>query len=461
MTTEAMATRGSADAVLLSLSPAAQSLMKHLLSIEQGASPDLFEDDPYNRRLEMMCLTTRGSLYSQILETIRESLSRGHVSIVTQHDVQFIAEWIWRSNISRLSSIEILCIGNLVREPTMSLSNLSERTGVAYGRIRRAYNRLTQSGVLRKRGLLRYDAMGLERILAVLEEPAFVLQSEFIEHTLFVDGPVSLVLLVITCPMDKRSAVIDYLRALRSSASNVTMWRLAEGKTRFSPLYYRAQPLSWAPDLLHFRIALRGGDSKLVLAPDSMPMSVSPSLSTSELRVIDMMRTNFDATASQISSVSGLSRSAVFRIRRSVLTRGLLVPRITVDIPLLSERVVAMIPADRAGDVLPAWFHLPLTYASRITNIEDTSDQRAILTTALPAGAGRAVVDALRSELNLNRALSAHVVSSGSERRMPLSLLFDRKRKESAWSHGDILDVCSYAVARQEARRDTAPLDLA
>ncbi len=443
------------------LSDSALALLRTLKALEEGADLDLFQPDPYFDKLRVMVNTYRGSLHSAACQRLQRTLSLGGVSVVSSADIMSLLDSLWQDSISELSQPEIIFLRRLLEDPSSSLNEVAARETLTYGRVRRAYLRMTQSGVVRMEAMLNHAELGLERMLVILENPTLVLRSEYIEHMLFVDGPSTFAYQVVTYPMDKQDDVQQYVRHMRSTAENISMFRLSTGKPRLSDFYPRHGTASWSPDMLHFRLVLRNGGTPITIGDEPPSTVASHSFTRSELQVVDIMRRDYETRAADIAHETGLSESAVFRIRQSLRTKRVVLPRARIQIPTLSERIIVTLPSDAAGDILPAWSLLPLTYVSRITNMEAKDESRILLISALPPGAGATILNILRSETSRADDLSIHVVSAGLENRMSMGALFDRQSKKFRWGQGDFFEVQSYSVVRHEARTDTIPLDLA
>jgi hypothetical protein len=177
--------------------------------------------------------------------------------------------------------------------------------------------------------------------------------------------------------------------------------------------------------------------------------------------MIDQLRDNYMKTANEIVGSTGLSGSTAFRKRQQILNSGIILPRPRVHVPSLCERIIVILPPDLAGDVLPAWSVLPVTYVSRVSAIEDASQERVLLLAAVPRGFGRVVVGVLSSELSRVEDHTAHVVSSGSDGSISMAAMFDRRSGTWKWSQGDFFDVRPYSIVRREVDDTSLPLDLA
>jgi hypothetical protein len=120
-----------------------------------------------------------------------------------------------------------------------------------------------------------------------------------------------------------------------------------------------------------------------------------------------------------------------------------------------------MVSPNVAADIVRAWQALPVTYITKVTNIEDPARSRVLLLAALPRGAAVRLVNVLLSELSRADDYVAQIVSSGQESFVSTAAMFDRKSKSWKWSRGDFFDVRSYGVVRNEAETGTVPIDLA
>ncbi len=158
---------------------------------------------------------------------------------------------------------------------------------------------------------------------------------------------------------------------------------------------------------------------------------------------------------------TGLSSSTTFRKRSQLIKNRVVLPRARVNIPRLSDRVVCLLSPECSGDIITAWNHLPITYQSRIQNIEDPSEKKVLLVSALPAGSGRDLIDVLTDETSKIHDYSAHVVAAGSGQSTKVASMYDRRSDTWKWDVSKYFDALTYSVVRREASPRDIPLDLA
>ena len=443
------------------LSPSAKAVLEVVHEIEDGQDAKVFQDGPDTDHLRTMTKTFRGSMYSALTKRLAEVIDMGGVSIITQSDLMSLAIDLWNRNASRLSETEVAVIKGATESPGLALNELALKVGLSYPQARRAHQRLRECGIFRVLGSLNLDSMGLERVLLVMKSPQLVLSGPYIEKTLFVDGSSPTAYLVAVVAREQTANLLHLVKSLRSAAESIFVWRLSAGKLGFSDLYLNARTSSWEPDLIHFRLMLRGGGSPIVLGDSALSLQPRVSYTPADLTIIDQLRDNFMKTANEIVVSTGLSESTAFRKRQQILNSGIILPRPRVQVPTLCERVIVILPPDLAGDVLPAWSMLPVTYVSRVCSIEDASQERVLLLAAVPRGVGRVVVGVLSSELSHVEDHSAHVVSSGSEGFVSMASMFDRRSGTWKWSRGDFFDVRPYSIVRREVDDVSLPIDLA
>ncbi len=261
-------------------------------------------------------------------------------------------------------------------------------------------------------------------------------------------------------PQKSREDIFHLIRSLRGTSDNVTLWSLSKGRVHFSPLYFDRKSCSWDPDLSHFRLMLRTGGEPPVLADVDSTFKVPRQFKRSELAIIDSLRVDFEQPVKQIARHTGLSESAVFKIRQTLKTDAVIIPQVRVNIPALDGRLLAILSPNSAGDLLPAWRRLPLTYISRIDNVEDSSQSRIIVIAALPRGSCRGITNIIHSEMSKIDEYMVHEISAGNESRIPLTTIVERKNDSDTMSH-EFFDVRSYDLVRREATDSRYPLDLA
>ena len=444
-----------------SLSPSARALLDVLRQMESREQTDVFQESSDTKRLRMMVSTYRGSISSALGKRLADLIRLGGFSTITQNDLTSLVTELWQDNLSYLSRTELAVLKGYTETPGVGLSDLAMRVGLSYPQARRAYQRLHDSGVLRIRGLLNLDQFGLERVLLVFKSPTLAISGPYVEKSLFVDGPSPSAYLVAAHPIERRQELAQLVKSLRNSAESVSLWHLSTGKVVFSDTYFDFSTGSWRLDSIHFRLACRGGGEPIVLGESAAPSTAGLSPTSAELAIVDQLRMDYECTAAEVVGSTGVSESTAFRKCRELREAGAVQPRMLIDIPCLCERVVAMVSPNVAADVVRAWQALPVSYITKVTNIEDPARSRVLLLAALPRGAAVPLVSVLLSELSRADDYVAQIVSSGQESFVSTAAMFDRKSKSWKWSRGDFFDVRSYGVVRNEAETGTVPIDLA
>jgi len=444
------------------LTSSATAVLRVLQLFEERKDAEIYDDsDPDASHLRNMVRTYRGSLYSEITRRLAEVITLGGVSVVTQRDVISLVEAIWDSNISRCSPTELKVLKGVLEDSSLSLRSLSSVVGLSYAQTRRAAQRLRASEVLRIKGLLNTNLLGLERVLIILENPTLVLSGPYIHKALFVDSPSSIAFLVSTLPRERVPELLKMIKSLRGTAGSVSAWKLSAGKPRFSSVYYNSKTGEWRPNLLHFRLMLRtSGDDLTVCTRSSPPTIPSSTFTSAELKILEKIVENYEATAVEITKSIGLSESTAFRKRSQLISNRVVVPRATVTIPKLKDRAIALLSPDCAGDIMPAWSQLPLTYVSRLENLESIDEQKVLLLSALPSGSASDLIDVLYSEKSRADDFAAHLVTGGITNPIRVASMFDRREKRWKWDPS-FFDLLSYGIARKESGRNSIPLDLA
>ncbi|MCK4566725.1 MAG: hypothetical protein KAU48_05380, partial [Candidatus Thorarchaeota archaeon] len=270
----------------------------------------------------------------------------------------------------------------------------------------------------------------------------------------------SVVYIVVNIPHTKTSEMIEVVRSLRDATTNASVWRLSTGIPRFDGTYFDHKK-GWELDLLHFRLMLRKGGDTLTLSEIPAPTIAEPTKFTSaEILVIDALIKNLDGTAGDIVKTTNLSESSAFRKRFQLLKNKIILPRAHVSIPQLGNRVISLLSPEIAGDIAPAWAKLPLTYQSQIQNLEN-NEKRVLLSTALPTGSGRDMIEVMRDEISKVHRYSVHSVAAGIGATTKVSSMWDRRKKSWKWDLSRYFDAVSYGVMRKEASNSQIPLDLA
>lgn len=444
------------------MSPSAHMILRSIQKIEAGDDLTFFQGEAELEQVRMMASTFRGSLYSAMQDRLRRLFGHAGDVVVTQKDLLALIQEVWTRNVARFSDSELAVLHAVVDSPSAMLNEIAESTSLSYAQVRRAYRHLTKTQILRIEGHLNPDVMALERILIILENPTLVLCSPYVEKTLFVEGPSSFAFLVVSCPRNHLDELVTLVRSLRSTSESATLWRLSSGTLHFSDTYFDRRSGDWKIDHLHQRLLLR--DDRDPIAVGDLPESSTSIVrfTNAEAKLIDVLRSNYNASVLELVEKTGLSESTVFK-RRTALTRDypVILPRARVMIPQLSERLMVLVSPDSAPVVRHAWSLLPFTYSSRIFNVEDPSQSRIIMITALPPGSGQKMVKITRDETSALDELQVHIVSAGRDQHMSVAAMFNPQTKTWRWDQGDYLDVRGYAIVRREADSFTIPVDLA
>jgi len=442
------------------LSPSASAILKFVKTFEEGGQLEVFQGDAEFESLRTMVLSYRGALHTLLQKKLEEVVDLGGVEIITQRDVMSLIINLWKINISNLTRAELPFLESVLKNPRYSLKELSKSAGLSYAQSRRAQKRLTDSGVLRVGGMLSPSRLGLDRLLIILEDPSMVLSGPYCQKNLFIDGSPSLVFTVVNIPHTKVNEMIEVVRSLRDVTTNASVWRLSTGIPRFDGTYFNKQD-GWELDLLHFRLMLRKGGETLTMSEIPVPTAEDPVKFTSaEVSVMDALIKSLDGTAGDIVKSTNLSESSAFRKRAMLLRNGIILPRAHVSIPQLGDRVISLLSPEIAGDIAPAWSKLPLTYQSQIQNLEN-GEKRVVLSTALPTGSSRDMINIMRDEISKVHDVLLHRVAAGSGLTTKVSSMFDRRAKTWKWDTSRYFDVVSYGVMRKEASESEIPLDLA
>lgn len=442
------------------LSPSAYAILKIVKTFEEGGQLEVFQVDAEFEKLRRMVTSYRGSLHSLISRRLEEVVNLGGVSIITQRDVTSLIVNLWEKNISNLTRAELPFLESVLVNPGYSLKDLSKKSGLSYAQSRRAQKRLSDSGVLRIGGMLNPSRLSLDRVLIILENPSLVLSGPYCQKMLFIDGSPSIVYIVANIPQSKTNEMIEVVRSLRDASTNASVWRISTGIPRFDGTYFEHKK-GWELDLLHFRLMLRKGGDTLTLSEIPAPTASEPTKFTgAEILVMDALIKNLDGTAGDIVKTTNLSESSAFRKRLQLLKSKIILPRAHVSIPQLGDRVISLLSPEIAGDIAPAWAKLPLTYQSQIQNLED-NEKRVLLSTALPTGSGRDMIDVMRDEISKVHRYSVHSVAAGIGVTTKVSSMWDRRKKSWKWDLSRYFDAVSYGVMRKEASNSQIPLDLA
>ncbi len=442
------------------LSPSAQAILRFIKIYEDGGKIDVFTEDAEFTRLHQIVASYRGSLYSLLIKRLNQVLERGGVEIITQRDIMSLIIRLFEDNISFLTKNELPFLESVIESPGDSIKLLAKKRSLSYAQARRAQKRLNDTGILRIRGMLNTQSVGLDRILVVLESPSLVLSSPYCQKTLFIDGSPPLVFIVVNVPHTEREAFLNTIRSFRDGLTNATAWTLSPGHPRFSSLYFDTKK-GWNVDLLHFRLMLRKGGDPLTLADMTPSPTENFHFTYADTRVMDALLQGLDGTAADIAKSKNLSQTTAFRKRNHLLKEKVIQPRAEIKIPRLSDRVICLLSPECAGDLLTAWGNLPLSYQSRIENLEDKTEKKILLSTALPTGSGQDLIDVVTDEISKVHEYSIHRIAAGLEGNTKVSSMYDRRQNRWKWDGARYFDASSYSVARKEAKSRDIPLDLA
>ena len=443
------------------LSPSATAILRFVRTFEEGGQLQVSQTDAEFELLRAMVTSYRGSLFSLLTRRLEEVVTLGGVSIISQRDIMSLIVDLWQENISRLSRTELPFLEAAIKNPGATLNILANKAELSYAQTRRAQKRLSESKVLRTVGMLNTHKLGLERVLIIFESPSLVLSGPYVQKTLMIDGYSPLVLVVATIPHKKRAELLDTIKSFRGSTGGASVWSLSDGRPFFNGRYFSPQN-GWNLDLLHFRLMLRKGGDPLLLADVATPSPLEPNRFTyADVKIIDALVDGFDSTGNDIVSSTGLSPSTAFRKRSQLIKNRVVLPRARVNIPRLSDRVVCLLSPECSGDIIPAWNNLPITYQSRIQNIEEPSEKKVLLVSALPAGSGRNLIDVLNDETSKIHDYSAHAVAAGSGQSTKVASMYDRRSDSWKWDVSKFFDAMTYSVVRREASPTNIPLDLA
>ncbi|MHA1936975.1 MAG: hypothetical protein ACXABV_07710 [Candidatus Thorarchaeota archaeon] len=448
----------SAEVKTMNFSHDARTLIKIVCGLEEKKELNLFQHGPEIDRLIQIAESHRGSLCMALKTRLNEVEELGGVESITQKDVWSLIEEIWHRNVSIFSATEQSVLRERLFEPGVGIRELAARAELSYSQARRAVQRLRRAEVLRMEGALNASKLGLERVLVILEAPELVLSSPYITKTLFVDGSEPLVLLVATLPSERKSDLLDMIRSLRNTSTRASAWKLSAGQSRFNGKYCKPR-VGWEFDRFHWSTQIRRSDSDIIVS-DSSLAEERIHFTPADLKIIDELVVNFDATANEIVSSTGLSDSTAFRKRASLLEDRVVVPRTRVRVPHLKDRVLVLSDPECAGNILSAWRLLPVTYLTRLVNLE-TSENRVLQMAALPPGTSEGLIEALANWMSRVDDYSAYTISAGTEDAFKADAMFNRRDRAWKWNQGDFFDARSFKRTRREAEKGIIPVDLA
>ncbi|MFW9846294.1 MAG: hypothetical protein ACFFD6_06080 [Candidatus Thorarchaeota archaeon] len=440
------------------LSHSARALVKIIRELEEKREPDVFQPGPEIERLKQIVESHRGSLYTALKSRIEEVKALGGVDLITQKDAFSLIEEIWQRNVSIFSSTELAALKVSVSNPGIGIRKLAEIAGLSYSQARRAVQRLRRAEVLKMEGALNASKLGLERVLVMLESPELVLSSPYITKSLFIDGAEPLVLSIATLPAERIDDLLNMIRSLRSTSSRASAWRISAGQSRFEGMYCRPR-VGWDFDVFHYSTQVRKGDSDIIVSDKPPGGADRVHFTPADLKILDELVSNYESTANEIVNATGLSDSTAFRKRAVLLEEKVVVPRTRVRVPNLTDRVIALSDPECAGNILSAWRLLPVTYLTRLENLE-TSEKRVLQMAALPPGTSKALIGALSAWMSRVDDYTAHIISAGIEHTFSVEAMFSRREKGWKWAQGDFFDAMSYKPMRREAERGVIPVDL-
>jgi DNA-binding Lrp family transcriptional regulator len=448
----------STEVKVMNFSHDARTLINIVCGLVKKKELDLFQRGPEIDRLIQIHESHRGNLCTALKARLREVEELGGVELITQKDVWALIEEIWHRNASIFSETEQAVLRESLLGPGIGIRDLAARAKLSYSQARRAVQRLRRAEVLRMEGALNASKLGLERVLVILEAPELVLSSPYITKTLFVDGSEPLVLLVATLPSERISDLLDMIRSLRSTSARASAWKLSAGQSRFNGKYCKPR-VGWEFDKFHWSTQIRKSYSEIIVS-DSSLVEERINFTPADLKIIDELVANFDATANEIVNATGLSDSTAFRKRASLLDDKVVVPRTRVRVPFLTDRVLVLSDPECAGNILTAWKLLPVTYLTKLVNLE-TSEKRVLQMAALPPGTSEGLIDALANWMSRVDNYSAHTISAGTEDTFKADAMFYRHERAWKWNQGDFFDARSFQRSRREAEKGIIPVDLA
>jgi hypothetical protein len=443
------------------ISPSAQAILRFIRLFEIGKEIDVFQDDADFQNLHHIVKVYKGSLHDDLTSRLQEVIMLGGVEIITQRDVMSLIKELWDDNVSFLTKAETPYLEAALKNPGNSLKDLSQKAGQTYSQSRRAQKRLIDTGVLKIGGMLNTDLLGLERVLIVLENPALVLTGPYTQKHLFVDGYSPFVFTVGMVPYSQKGNLLDTIKSLRNATTNASVYSLSTGQPSFNGVY--SQPKKgWSLDLLHFRLLLRKGGDPITLADIPAPsISENAHFTYSDIRIMDALIESLDGGANDIAESTQLSLSTAFRKKSNLLSKRIILPRSHVNIPQLSDRVIVICSPEVGGNIQVGWRNLPLTYTSQIQNLEDRTDKKMLLLSALPTGSAQDLLDVLKEESSKADDLSAWKVAAGIRGSTKVSSLYDRRRNTWLFDTSQHFDAVTYSVMRKDASSNDIPIDLA
>ncbi len=445
------------------LTPDAKTTLKVVCHLEATNEYDRFQMTADLRRISKIVAEYKGNLCADLKKRLDRVYRLGGVKVISSRDVFSMIEELWERNISRFRQSELSVMRAVFEIGKMALSEIQSATGLNYSKARRAWVRLTKSGVLCRTGTLDTTRLGLERVFLILENPAFILSGPYVTSSIFVDADRSLVYQTLIIPTQFIEGLKKLVVDLRNSADNVSSWWLSRGRMHFCDKYYDMESGRWQMDLIHFRMLLRSQDEELTVGKRPISALTSPmvSLSSAKLLVMEHLLQDYDSRVQEIADATRLSKSIVFRKRNEILQEQLVIPRVSLTIPDLSEGVIILAGTTAAPTLSTALDMCPLSFGSLLENIERPGVKRVLYLAAVPSGQARRAVSILREEGSLIDNVDAHVITAGEKQTLSVSSLFDLRT--SRWKCESVFfDARTYSRVRKEViQNNRFPIDLA
>ncbi|MGV9169803.1 MAG: hypothetical protein ACOC38_07690 [Promethearchaeia archaeon] len=438
------------------LTPNAQAFIDTIQHFQYSQDSDTVRGQ--HMRLQEIVQNYRGNLHDAVINRLKEVLKPGGVQLVTERDIWSIVTEIMGENASILREPELQVLSVAVQKPSISMKQISEEiSNLSYNQVRRAMSRLRETGIYAVRGLLNASKLGLQRYLIVLESPNLIPSSPYFHKFLFT-ASAQKVFIVATIPKQKESDFLNMVRSLRTDARSVTAYKLSRGTLHFSPSYYSKDKRSWEIEPLHFGMLLRQGGQELVFGESRRNVGDNEvTLANSEPKILQVLLQYYDMAVSEISSRTGLSETTVVDTRLRLLNERVVLPRPRLRIPTLREMLIFHM-SDAAGDLLAASRYLPLTYISRIENLE-TSEQRILLLSFCKKGSTAEMKNLALRATSLVDNVVVHRLQSGISDCVSVETMYDVKKGAWAWDN-NFFDAVGYRTLRRSASPEDIPLDL-
>ncbi len=441
------------------LSPSAAALLRAIRRMEHNSGPDQWGEAAEATEIRAHLSTFRGCLHDAVMERIGSVVGHGGVATITQQDVMAIVRAVWQEDAGRLSENDLQVLRAAVRAPGESVDQTARDAGLSYSKTRRSLNRLRISGVLREYGVLDCRPLGLVRVLVLAHSPEFVLAGPYVRKTLLVGDIHHSTLSVITLPSRRMPELLNAVRSLRNVASHVMAWQLGTGTLSFSGTYYNVRTHRWHPDLVHWRLLLRGGGSDLVVASPVPGADDRVPLSKRACSIIDLLQEEPGMSVARLAEMTSVSPSMASRTRALIMGRRCVIPRGDVRHWQLTETIVGVLPAQHAGELLQAWRVLPLSFVSQAVGVEDSRDRTVVLLARVPAGMTRDLSATLVSESPHIKWYILGQVQAAVVQPIRVSQLYDHYSHQWRWNVG-LLDAQPLISVFGHAE-DVPPVDLA